>query len=315
MNQTLYALLVSSLLASPLAEAQSQSEAPLTATIIGSGSPIYNPERAQAGILITQGYTQILVDMGEGVRDNLYKLGVDDRKFDALMFTHHHVDHNAEFTPMLVRSVMGRKAVKIYGPTNTVKFTETLLDLYKQDLEYRLAKSNRSLEKRTKRIEAKDLKSDDSFTIGDINVSTLEVPHTIETFAYRFDYQQQSIVITGDLTYTDEIGPFAKGADCLIIDSGGVKMERKGAKNNKRSASASKTSNSNKAKRKKNSDNAHLNLADSALIAKQAQTKNMVYVHFGKGKIDEKATLSEVRKQFAGKVTFSEDLMQLDCGD
>ncbi len=45
---------------------------------MGSGSPNYNEERASAGVLLTKGETQILVDMGSGVRANLYRAGIDD---------------------------------------------------------------------------------------------------------------------------------------------------------------------------------------------------------------------------------------------
>ena len=45
----------------------------LTATIIGSGSPIYNENRASASTLISAGNTHILVDMGNGTQANLNK--------------------------------------------------------------------------------------------------------------------------------------------------------------------------------------------------------------------------------------------------
>ena len=70
------------------------AEEQLTATIIGSGSPVYNENRASASVLVSLGNTQILVDMGNGTQANLYKLGINIRKLSALLFTHHHLDKN-----------------------------------------------------------------------------------------------------------------------------------------------------------------------------------------------------------------------------
>ena len=274
----------------------------LSVTIMGSGSPIYNEDRASAGVLLSKGDTQILVDMGSGVRANLYKAGIDNRNLDALMFTHHHIDHNAEFNSMLIGSVMGRGKVSVYGPTGTVKFTETYLDLYAEDLAYRLGKRNRTLEERKNMVVAKDLKSGDTFSIDGIKVTTLEVPHTIETLAYRFDYKDQSIVITGDLTYTDKLPSFAQGADCMIIDSGGMIQARNTSKRKKQN------NNSNK-----RNGQAHLNLDDSSSLAALAKVETLVYTHFAPGNIDKQSSLEVIRQRYSGKVIFSEDLMKLNC--
>lgn len=71
----------------------------LQATIIGSGSPLYNENRASASVLISKENTNILLDMGNGTQANLHKVGINARKLSALLFTHHHLDHNEEFVP------------------------------------------------------------------------------------------------------------------------------------------------------------------------------------------------------------------------
>ena len=80
----------------------------MTATIIGSGSPVHNENRASASVLVARGDTGILVDMGNGTQANLNRLGVDYRNLSALMFSHHHLDHNQEFVPLFIRSILGR---------------------------------------------------------------------------------------------------------------------------------------------------------------------------------------------------------------
>ena len=282
----------------------SNAKEELTATIIGSGSPIYNENRASASVLISDGNTKILVDMGNGTQANLNKIGVKARDLSALLFTHHHLDHNEEFVPIFIGSLLGKDNFSIVGPPNTIKFTETNLDLYSEDISYRLGKTQRTLDSRKKAFDVHDIQGSESFTIGAIKVSTIEVPHTIHTIAYRFDYNGQSIVITGDLTYSDKLATLAKNADFMIIDSGGMVMTGRGTKKHG-------SQKDGKSKGKKSKVRAHLDLNDSSSIAQKAKIKNLVYTHFIPGNIDKKTSLKKIRKNYQGNVIFGEDLMQL----
>ena len=279
----------------------------LTATIIGSGSPIYNEQRASASTLVSAGNSHILVDMGNGAQANLSQLGVDIRDISSLLITHHHLDHNEEFVPMLIRLLLGRNNFSIVGPPNTKILTETNLDLYAADITYRLGKTNRNLTERMSAFEVTDIQGGESFKVGDIQVSTIEVPHTIHAVAYRFDYQGQSIVITGDLTYTEALSTLAKNADYMIIDSGGMVMI--GGRNKNRS---SNNSASNNKKKVGNKIRAHLSLNDSSTLAKKANVKNLVYTHFTQGVVDTTASLQAIRKNYSGQVIFAEDLMVIN---
>jgi len=306
MNKMIAALIISGATLMSVAHATE----PLSATIIGSGSPIYNENRASASVLVSAGETHLLVDMGNGTQANLAKLGFDTRKISGLFFTHHHLDHNEEFVPMLIKSLLGRDNFTIVGPPNTVKLTEVNLDLYQEDIEYRLNKSQRSLAERKQAFDAIDLQGGESFKVGDILVSTVEVPHTIHTIAYRFDYQGQSIVVTGDLTYAENLPALAKDADYMIIDSGGMVMKDGRRKKQGNKKQDNKKQDSNKAS-KRSTEHAHLNLDDSSLLAKQANVKNLVYTHFNSTVVDTEASLKEIRQNYTGNVIFGEDLMVL----
>ena len=286
------------------------AEQPLTATIIGSGSPIFDENRASASVLISNEKTNILVDMGNGTQANLHKLGFQARNLSALIFTHHHLDHNEEFVPIFISNLLGRDDFTIVGPPNTTKFAEENLDLYAEDIEYRLSKSNRTLDDRKKSFTVTDIEGGESFKVGDINVSTVEVPHTIHTIAYRFDYNGQSIVVTGDLTYSEDLPILAKDADFMIIDSGGMVMTN--SKNNRQKNKNSDSQNKNQDKGKNGKVRAHLNLDDSSTLAAKSNVKNLVYTHFVPGDIDTKASLEEIRKNYSGNVIFGEDLMVLN---
>ena len=288
----------------------------LRATIVGSGSPMYNKNRAGPSVLISQGNTSILVDMGNGTQGNLNKLGINIRKISALLFTHHHLDHNEEFVPILIRSILGRNNFTIAGPPNTVKFTNTNLELYEEDISYRLSKSNRTYQDRKNAFKLNDIKGGESFSIDDIKVSSLKVPHSIYALAYRFEYENESIVVTGDLTYSKELASFAKDAAFMIIDSGGMVMKNsRRPKNTNRDKNRLDRGNINDHKKARNqkqsSKKAHLNLNQSSLIAKDANVKNLVYTHFRAGQIDKAESLKLIRENYKGNVIFGKDLMLL----
>jgi len=115
------------------------------------------------------------------------------------------------------------------------------------------------------------------------------------------------VVVTGDLTYTDSLALFAKNADFMVIDSGGMIMD----KGRKRSEEVRKKSKSKVSSRER----AHLNLGESSKIAADAGVKSLVYTHFTKGVVDEKASLEKINKNYSGKVIFGEDLMKLKISE
>ena len=278
----------------------------LTATIIGSGSPKFNIERSGPSVLISYKNTQILVDMGNGTQANLNKLNSKIKDIDGLLFTHHHLDHNEEFTPIFIQSLLGGNNTIIAGPSPTTTLVTNVLDVYNEDISYRLSKSGRSLNDVKDNVTYKNLKGNETFYIGPIKISCTEVNHSITTFAYRFDVDNQSIVISGDLTYSKSLPVLAKNADYLIMDSGGaIELGSKRANNR---------GNRNNTRNKKNTSNtqkAHVNLSESSQMAKEANVKNLVLTHFNFTNIDEQATTAEISKNYKGTVLYAKDLMEL----
>jgi|GEM_PF-1521559 len=270
----------------------------LTATIIGSGSPKFNIERSGPSVLIAYKNTQILVDMGNGTQANLNKSNTKIKDIDGFLFTHHHLDHNEEFAPIFIQSLLGGNKTIIAGPKQTTSIIDNILDIYKEDIDYRLSKSKRSLSDVTSNFIAKNLTENIAFYIGDIKITYTPVNHTITTLAYRFDVGSESIVISGDLTYSKSLPILAYNAEYLIMDSGGA-IEL----GSKRNLSKSKY---NRTKQK-----AHVNLTESSLMAKEANVKNLVLTHFNVTNINEDATTATIRKNYIGTVLYAKDLMVL----
>ena len=275
----------------------SQSQNELTATIIGSGSPKYNTERAGPSVLISYKNTNILVDMGNGTQGNLDKLQVKNKDLDALLFTHHHLDHNEEFTPIFIKTLLAAGQFKVVGPKPTSDLVNSILKNYEEDIAYRLSKKQRAFSDVVNNFTVNELEGNQSFTIGDIEISCTPVNHTIATMAYRFDAGGKSIVISGDLSYSESLPILAKQADYLIIDSGGAIEEGKA---NKRTGNG---------KNRGNKEHAHVNLDESSRMANEAQVKNLVLTHLNFNNVDEVATSQAINENYTGSIFYAEDLM------
>ena len=270
--------------------------ATLSAIIIGSGSPKFNTERSGPSVLISYKDTTILIDMGNGTQGNLNAINVKTKSLNGLLFTHHHLDHNEEFAPLFIKALLGGTPFVIAGPNPTQDLVDATLKVYREDIEYRLEKSKRSLKDVSTNFTVKTLNGNDTFTIGAIKISTTAVNHTIATQAYRFDAGETSIVISGDLIYSKSLSVLAKNADYLIIDSGGAIKEGQTSK---------------KGGRKSNKKRAHLNLDESSKMAQDAKVKNLVLTHFTATTINEEATSKELKKNYSGTIIYAKDLMTL----
>ncbi|MDO7171670.1 YHYH protein [Mariniflexile sp. AS56] len=284
----------------------------LTATIIGSGSPRYNTERSGPSVLISYENTKIIVDMGNGTQANLDKGNIKINELDGIFFTHHHLDHNEEFVPIFIKALLGKNTFTIAGPKPTSDLVNSTLDVYNEDINYRLSRSKRTVADVKKNFTVKTLNGNESFTIGGIKITCVQVNHTIATVAYRFDAGGHSIVISGDLSYSENLPKLAQNADYLIIDSGGaIELGAKGQGNGSKRKTSGNTRNSNSDKKNEGKkDRAHVNLDESSRMAKEANVKNLVLTHFNFTKVDEKATTSQLRENYSGNVHYAEDLMR-----
>lgn len=273
-------------------------------TIIGSGNPQYNPNRSGPSALVQYKGTKFLVDMGNGTRAQLEKLGFVRRNSpDALLITHHHLDHNEEFIPMVHQKFMMPETFLIAGPSPIKEMTNYVAKFYDEDLNYRMSNKGKQFNSNHTNATVKELKGDTTFFWKGVKISTTEVPHSIYTLAYRFDAGGKSIVISGDLSYTPNLGKLAKNANILVIDS---QIIRKHAP---RKTSPGKASNN----ARKPTNTAHASIEEAAKMAAEAGVKTLIITHLPNADIDEEATKAKVAEQFSGKVLIARDFLSVSC--
>lgn len=268
-------------------------------TIIGSGTPQYNSERSGPSALVQYKGLKFLVDMGNGTREQLEKVGFTKRNSpDALLITHHHLDHNEEFIPMVHQKFMIPGNFLIAGPSPIKEMTDYVAKFYNEDLDYRKKRKGQTFDEKNLNATVKELKGENSFTWRDVKISTIEVPHSIYTLAYRFDVDGKSIVISGDLTYTPNLAKLAKDADVLVIDS---QIIRKNTNRNRQANSRRNTG--------KQNNSAHASTEDAAKMAMKAGVKTLIITHVPNANIDEEATKAKMAEQFKGEVIIAKDFL------
>ncbi|MEM0351072.1 MAG: MBL fold metallo-hydrolase, partial [Archaeoglobaceae archaeon] len=69
-------------------------------TFLGTGVSVAYEKRAQSSILIESG-VKFLVDVGCGAFLRLEQAGVSPDELDAVLITHHHLDHNGDLLNIL----------------------------------------------------------------------------------------------------------------------------------------------------------------------------------------------------------------------
>lgn len=277
-----------------------QHQAEFSVVLVGTGCPEYNPKRSSPSTLVHHQGNYFLVDMGNGTQSRLIEAGVAFHDIETMMFTHHHLDHNEEYMPIAVLAwLQGRRHANLVGPPKTEALHQFLLSFYEKDLEYRARLTGSSLEGMFTNVEVTELEGDNELEINGVQITTTEVPHTAYTLAYRFDAGDSSIVISGDLSYSDDLVRLAQDADVLVMDSGGVIKKGGG------------TRRPPPIKMGEGFVRAHGTLQEVATMAAKANVKKMALTHLTPGEVDVEANLREMGKIYSGEIIFGEDLMEV----
>ncbi len=268
--------------------------------VLGSGGPEMQDKRASSSYLIWRdGKGVVLIDNGGGSALRFGESGAKMTELDAVLFTHLHVDHTADF-PALVKSSYFEyrsKPLPVYGPIGNTLFpstTEFLQDLFGTKGAYRylndfLTPGQSSYFIQAYNIELKNNQIKEVFNQSGIKASVTDVVHGIvPALAWRVDIGGKSIVFSGDTNGGNgNLQLLANEADILVahnaVPEGASGVERK----------------------------LHMPPSVIGQIAAEANIKQLVLSHrmlrtLGK----EPQTLKAISNSFKGKPLFANDL---DC--
>lgn len=204
--------------------AQPQPVAPtegLHAVLIGTGIPLPNPDRAAAATLIVAGGRTYLVDTGRNSVVRLAEAGYQD--VDAILYTHYHSDHFAGLGEIMVgRGIAGAdRPMRILGPKGAKKVVAGILEAYQLDTEYRKSHHKEHWHDDAMRADVAEHEPGVILEEHGLKITMFDVDHPpiVPAVGYRFDYQGQSVVVSGDTIKSSKLTERAKDCDILIHEA------------------------------------------------------------------------------------------------
>lgn len=216
-----------------IAQEKQVSEPPVRTQIVllGTGNPPADPDRSGPATAIIVNGTPYLVDFGAGVIRRA-KAAVADRGISALeptnlrvvFVTHLHSDHTVGYPDLILTPwVLGRHAsLEVYGPPGIKAMSEHVLEAYRADFETRIKGYNQTGYTGGSSPQGHSVNAHEITGAGvvykddNVTVTAFRTKHAMESYGYRFDTPDRSIVISGDTNPAQATIDACNGCDVLI---------------------------------------------------------------------------------------------------
>jgi phosphoribosyl 1,2-cyclic phosphodiesterase len=195
----------------------------LTVRFFGVRGSIATPDANKAAggntacLEVCAGDTRIILDAGTGLRvlgNERMAAGVRQH---TLLLSHLHWDHIAGlpfFTPMYVP---GHRVDIATGPMGPMPLARAMRELFRPPF-FPIAYDDLG-----GTITTRDLRANDKFMVGDIEVTMARLNHPDPVYGFRLEHAGQSIVYATDTEHFACVDPtlekLASGADILIYDA------------------------------------------------------------------------------------------------
>jgi len=187
--------------------------------ILGSGTPVPDPERAGPAFAVTYGTRTFLFDAGAGVMRRIAAAGLPIDGMTAVFLTHLHSDHTLGLPDVIHTTwVMGRSApMPIIGPPGTQQMVGHIQAAWVEDIVVRTEGLERG-RKGGHRVNVKETTGGVVYDSAGIRIRAIPVSHGSwnYTFAFRIDTPDRSIVLGGDTAPSRALEEAARGVDLLV---------------------------------------------------------------------------------------------------
>jgi len=190
-------------------------------TLLGTGSPIPDPNRAGPSTLVRAGDQTFLVDCGRGVLQRTAALGVGANSLTALLLTHLHSDHIADLGDVLITRWVSNFApnlapLPIIGPPGTAEVVENTLKAFNFDIGYRIA--HHADLTTPPPVEVEEVTDGVVWGRNGVQIRVAPTDHrpVAPTIGFRIEHDGASVVLAGDTVPCPTLDDLAAGAGALV---------------------------------------------------------------------------------------------------
>ena len=202
-------------------------------TLLGTGSPMADPNRAGPATLIQAGGQHYLVDCGRGVLMRLTAAGVPVSQLSAVCITHLHSDHITDLNDVITAmwiTTFEPTPLRIIGPPGTREVVGHILASLGPDIGYRIAHHGDLVEPPLLEVIETDGVGLPDVSIGDvtdgaadgsgsavrITASPTDHRPVEPSIAFRFDHRDVGVVVAGDTVPCAGLDELCVGANALV---------------------------------------------------------------------------------------------------
>jgi ribonuclease Z len=217
------------LAATPHSAAQPLAKSKTQIVLLGTGNPGPDPDRSGPATAIVVNGTAYLVDFGPGVvrrasaafRDKGIK-ALEPTSLRVAFVTHLHSDHTVGYPDLIFTPwTVGRRVpLDVYGPKGLEAMTEHILEAYRVDIETRTnPDGNQRSFPDGHKVRAHEITAGVVYRDSNVTVTAFATKHAMESYGYRFDTPDRSIVISGDTNPVQATIDACRGCDVLIHEA------------------------------------------------------------------------------------------------
>jgi ribonuclease Z len=271
-------------------------------TILGSGSPIPDADRAGPSGLVSAGGHHFLVDCGRGVLMRLTGAGVSVPQLTAVFLTHLHSDHTTDFNDVLttwwVMPMTAGRNLRVIGPPGTREFVDRTIAAMTADIGYRI--DHHADINEAPVVDVNEVSDGVALETGAVIVRTALVDHGVvkPAIGFRFEADGGVVCWSGDTLACDGLDVLCANADVYVQTVIRRSMVEQVP-----------------VQRFLDIIDYHSDVADAAQTAKRADAKTLVLNHPvpapAPGTEDE--WIEEAAAHFDGRILFAHDLLKVSA--
>jgi ribonuclease Z len=190
-------------------------------TLLGTGSPIPDADRAGPSTLVRAGGQTFLVDCGRGVLQRLTAAGAAANGLTALLLTHLHSDHIADLGDVIITRWVSTftpdpAPLLIIGPPGTAEVVDATLKAFGFDIGYRIA--HHADLTSPPPVEVREYTDGVVWDHDGVTIRVAPTDHrpVTPTIGFRIEHDGASVVLAGDTVPCKTLDELAAGAGALV---------------------------------------------------------------------------------------------------